>query len=89
MVICGRRDKRERAAEEKRTKLKSPNFVISATRLSVRNIPFAMTEAQLRALAVRAVKSHASKEKPEVLQVRKGEPCVSAGLSCCKGGEVL
>lgn len=63
------REKRRRAQEEKRTKLKSPNFVISPTRLSIRNIPFSMTEPQLRALAVRAVKERASKEKPVVTQV--------------------
>ncbi len=64
------RQKRLRAAEEKRTKLKSPNFMISPTRLSVRNIPFSLTEAQLKALCVKALKERASKEKPEIVQVR-------------------
>jgi nucleolar protein 4 len=56
--------------EERRLKLKSPNFVLSRTRLSVRNVPFSMTEAKLRSLAVHAVKERASREKPEVVQVR-------------------
>ena len=69
--MAGCRQKRQRGASEKATKLKSPNFVVSTTRLSVRNIPFDMTEAQLRRLAVAAVKERASKEKPEVKQVSK------------------
>jgi len=36
----------------------------------VRNIPFSMTEAKLRSLAIKAVKERASKEKPEIKQVR-------------------
>ncbi len=36
-------------------KLKSPNFSISRTRLSVRNIPASMDEAGLKKLAIQAV----------------------------------
>ncbi len=94
-AACVRRDKRQRSAEEKKTKLKSPNFVISPTRLSFRNVPFSMTEAQLRALAVRAVKERASREKPEVVQVRDGsrpparrrqDALPSAGCRSCSCG---
>lgn len=34
------RDKRMRAEKDKKLKLQSPNFVVSPTRLSIRNIPF-------------------------------------------------
>lgn len=51
---------------------------MSATRLSVRNIPFTMSEAQLRSLAVKAVKARASKEQPEITQARRG------GCAACK-----
>ena len=57
-------------AEEKRLKLRSPNFVVSATRLSVRNIPRSWTEAQLRSLFLAAVRERASKEHPRVKQAK-------------------
>jgi hypothetical protein len=43
--------------------------VFSPLRLSIRNIPFAMTEGKLKALAVAAVKARASKEVPVITQV--------------------
>ena len=42
-------------AEDKRLKLVSPNFVVSDTRLSVRNIPLAWTERQLKQAFIAAV----------------------------------
>lgn len=36
----GDRLKRQRAEKERKLKLKSPNFMVSPTRLSVRNIPY-------------------------------------------------
>ncbi|GLI62226.1 hypothetical protein VaNZ11_004823, partial [Volvox africanus] len=62
--------KRKRAAEEKNTKMKSPNFVISRTRLSVRNIPPGWTEAKLRKMFVEAVRERATKESPRVVQAK-------------------
>lgn len=44
------------AAEEKKLKLRSPNFVVSDTRLSVRNIPASWTEKQLKAAFIQAVR---------------------------------
>lgn len=49
------RTKRKRAAEEKNTKLRSPNFSVSRTRLSVRNIPLTMLEKTLKQLFIAAV----------------------------------
>ena len=49
------RSKRKRAAEEKNTKLRSPNFSVSQTRLSVRNIPFTLQEKELKQLFIAAV----------------------------------
>lgn len=43
-------------AEEKKLKLKSPNFVVSDTRLSVRNVPLAWTEKQLKEAFIAAVR---------------------------------
>ena len=42
-------------AEEKKLKLKSPNFVVSDTRLSVRNLPLSWTERQLKQAFIAAV----------------------------------
>ncbi|KAL3151924.1 hypothetical protein ABBQ32_001053 [Trebouxia sp. C0010 RCD-2024] len=49
------RSKRKRAAEEKNSKLRSPNFSVSRTRLSVRNIPFTLQEKDLKQLFIAAV----------------------------------
>ncbi|KAL0051511.1 hypothetical protein WJX82_008930 [Trebouxia sp. C0006] len=64
------RTKRKRAAEEKNTKLRSPNFSVSRTRLSVRNIPLTMQEKALKQLFIAAVKEHASKAHPQVKQAK-------------------
>ena len=45
-----------RRAEEKKLKLKSPNFVVSDTRLSVRNVPHVWTEKQLKQAFIAAVR---------------------------------
>lgn len=50
------RTKRKRAAEEKNSKLRSPNFSVSRTRLSVRNIPLTMQEKALKQLFIAAVR---------------------------------
>ena len=42
-------------SEEKKLKLKSPNFVVSDTRLSVRNLPLSWTERQLKQAFIAAV----------------------------------
>ncbi len=55
--------------------------MISPTRLSVRNIPFSYTEAQLKALCVKAVKERASKEKPDIVQV--GHPHTHTHTPVC------
>ena len=51
------RSKRKRAAEEKNLKLRSPNFSVSRTRLSVRNLPFTLQEKDLKQLFITAVSS--------------------------------
>ncbi len=47
--------KRKRAAAEARTKLKSPNFFVSRTRLCLRNLPHQISEKALKDLVVTAV----------------------------------
>lgn len=54
---------------EKATKLRSPNFHVSRTRLSVHNVPKSMSEADLKKMFVDAVVSRASKQKPVIKQV--------------------
>jgi len=52
----GDQEKRSRASREKATKLRSPNFYISTTRLSLRNLPYTMDEKALKTLVVAAVR---------------------------------
>lgn len=47
--------KRKRAAAEKKAKLASPNYVVSATRLAVRNLPKMLDDKALKQLFLRAV----------------------------------
>lgn len=49
------RSKRKRAAAEARTKLKSPNFFLSRTRLCLRNLPLKLNEKTLKQLVLAAV----------------------------------
>ena len=49
------RTKRKRAAAESKTKLKSPNFFVSRTRLCLRNLPHQISEKALKDLVVAAV----------------------------------
>lgn len=72
LLLPSTRAKRKRATEEKKLKLKSPNFLVSTTRLSVRNIPFNLDEKALKALFLQAVKQRATKESPMIKQVSKG-----------------
>ncbi|KAL9333318.1 hypothetical protein Peur_073457 [Populus x canadensis] len=62
--------KRNRLQEEKMTKLKSPNFHVSRTRLVVYNLPKSMTEKQLKKLFIDAVTSRATKQKPVIRQMK-------------------
>ena len=49
------REKRKRADAEKATKLRSPNFFVSPTRLCLRNLPYSMDEKALKQLLLAAV----------------------------------
>lgn len=62
--------KRKQVEHEKATKLRSPNFHVSTTRLAVHNIPKDMTEKELKQLFIQAVKSKASKQNPALKQVK-------------------
>lgn len=81
-------EKRKNGEREKKTKLASPNFLISATRLSVRNIPLEMSEKQLKELFINAVKAKATKQNPQIKQVkilRDDEKVAKDGLPLSKG----
>lgn len=51
------------------TKLQSPNFHVSRTRLVIYNLPKSMTEKGLKKLCIDAVVSRATKQKPVIKQV--------------------
>lgn len=51
------------------SKLQSPNFRVSKTRLIVYNVPKTMHEKDLKKLFINAVISRATKQKPSILQV--------------------
>jgi nucleolar protein 4 len=75
-IFCGR------VEHEKATKLRSPNFHVSTTRLALHNLPKDLMEKDLKELVIKAVKSRASKQHPVVKQVKilrdevKGMPSV-------------
>ncbi|KAG5239011.1 RNA recognition motif-containing family protein [Salix suchowensis] len=62
--------KRNRLQEDKMTKLRSPNFHVSRTRLVVYNLPKSMTEKQLKKLFIDAVTSRATKQNPVIRQLK-------------------
>ena len=68
------RAKRKRAAGEARTKLNSPNFFLSRTRLCLRNLPPSMSEKALKELVLAAVRV-----SPKTMSVyslgRRALPC--------------
>lgn len=63
-----------RLAAEKATKLRSPNFFVSPTRLAVHNVPKDLDEKSLKQLVLAAVKERASKQTPHLKQVRATNP---------------
>ena len=66
--------KREEAWSTKKEKLASSNFSVSATRLSVRNIPVHVTEDQLRAFALSIFSAGKDSVTPRFV---RGKPIIS------------
>ncbi|GMP37813.1 hypothetical protein CsSME_00009332 [Camellia sinensis var. sinensis] len=62
--------KRQSLEKKKATKLQSPNFHVSKTRLIIYNIPKSMTEKVLKRLCMDAVTSRATKQKPVIRQTK-------------------
>ncbi|XP_010254678.1 PREDICTED: RNA-binding protein 28 isoform X2 [Nelumbo nucifera] len=62
--------KRQMLYKKKMSKLESPNFHVSRTRLIVYNLPKSMTEKELKKLFIDAVLSRASKQKPVIRQIK-------------------
>ncbi|KAL6514547.1 hypothetical protein OROGR_020126 [Orobanche gracilis] len=62
--------KRKKLHEDKMSKLQSPNFRVSRTRLIVYNVPKSMSEKNLRELFMDAVVSRATKQKPSIRQIK-------------------
>ncbi|GMI88149.1 hypothetical protein like AT2G21440 [Hibiscus trionum] len=63
-------EKRKTLHEKKMTKLQSPNFHVSRTRLIIYNLPKSMTENALKQLCIDAVTSRATKQKPVIRQIK-------------------
>ncbi|XP_007042088.2 PREDICTED: RNA-binding protein 28 [Theobroma cacao] len=63
-------EKRKMLHEKKMTKLQSPNFHVSKTRLVIYNLPKSMTEKELKQLCIDAVISRATKQKPVIRQIK-------------------
>ncbi|XP_021721738.1 RNA-binding protein 28-like isoform X2 [Chenopodium quinoa] len=63
-------EKRQTLHQKKMTKLKSPNFHVSKTRLVIYNLPKSMTPKQLKKLCIDAVVSKASKQTPVIRQIK-------------------
>eukprot|EP00898_Chlorokybus_atmophyticus_P007494 jgi/Chlat1/7746/Chrsp66S07326 len=80
--------KRKRLEAEKTTKLRSPNFFVSQTRLSVHNVPSSMDDKKLKTMFISAVKERATKQTPVIKQVkilRDRDKIGADGLGRAKG----
>ncbi|KAF9619353.1 hypothetical protein IFM89_006540 [Coptis chinensis] len=65
--------KRQMLEKKSTTKLQSPNFHVSRTRLMIHNLPKSMksmTEKELKKLCIDAVLSRASKQNPVIRQIK-------------------
>ncbi|KAF5188684.1 Rna-binding [Thalictrum thalictroides] len=62
--------KRQMLEKKKKTKLQSPNFHVSKTRLIIYNLPKSMTEKELKKLCIEAIISRASKQNPVIRQIK-------------------
>ncbi|KAM6581515.1 hypothetical protein CsatA_005289 [Cannabis sativa] len=62
--------KRQMLEKKKTTKLQSPNFHVSRTRLVIYNLPKTMNEKELKKLCIDAVISRATKQNPVIKQVK-------------------
>ncbi|XP_022135784.1 RNA-binding protein 28 isoform X2 [Momordica charantia] len=63
-------EKRQRLEKKRTTKLQSPNFHVSRTRLVIHNLPKSMKEKELKKLCIEAVTSRATKQKPVIRQIK-------------------
>eukprot|EP00897_Mesotaenium_endlicherianum_P008504 jgi/Mesen1/7682/ME000403S06864 len=66
----GDQARRQRLEREKETKLRSPMFAVSRTRLAVHNVPKDMGERALKELFLAAVRQRATKQHPVIKQVK-------------------
>ncbi|RYR44271.1 hypothetical protein Ahy_A08g040627 isoform C [Arachis hypogaea] len=62
--------KRQQLEKKKKTKLQSPNFHVSRTRLIIYNVPKSMSEKELKKVCIDAVISRATKQKPVIRQIK-------------------
>ncbi|XP_024028912.1 RNA-binding protein 28 isoform X3 [Morus notabilis] len=62
--------KRRMLERNKTTKLQSPNFHVSKTRLVIYNLPKSMNEKELKKLCIDAVRSRVTKQTPMIRQIK-------------------
>ncbi|KAL9225220.1 hypothetical protein vseg_001169 [Gypsophila vaccaria] len=62
--------KRQTLQQKKMTKLQSPNFHVSKTRLIIYNLPKSMRPKELKKLCIDAITSKASKQTPVIRQIK-------------------
>ncbi|XP_057966160.1 uncharacterized protein LOC131156470 isoform X2 [Malania oleifera] len=62
--------KRQMLEKKKMTKLQSPNFHVSRTRLVIHNLPKSITGKELKKLCIDAVTSRATRQKPVIRQIK-------------------
>eukprot|EP01103_Thecamoeba_quadrilineata_P008174 TRINITY_DN17944_c0_g1_i1.p1 TRINITY_DN17944_c0_g1~~TRINITY_DN17944_c0_g1_i1.p1 ORF type:complete len:631 (+),score=224.82 TRINITY_DN17944_c0_g1_i1:38-1930(+) len=63
--------KREFAWKEKKEKMQNPNYMISTTRLSVRNLPFTLTETELKAIFLGPFRTNGENPSHKVIKSAK------------------
>ncbi len=75
-------EKRAAAWRENKAKLNNPNYIVSRTRLSVRNLPLSFSEKDLRSLFVTAVQDYHFKQEMDVKDVKVSLKQVGRNVCC-------
>lgn len=60
-------EKRMASFDERKKKLKDPNFAVSKTRLSLRNLALSVDEKQLKQMAIDAIKKRKENSQLEIV----------------------
>lgn len=69
---------RSNLEQENKAKIANPNFVVSKTRLTIRNLPLLVDEKELKEMFIKSLKAKYPKTPFKILQVRFRPPCLHA-----------